>query len=114
MMSNTMEHHHKLTNGVGKCSVPMYSGGTPAGFCNEPAFGEYIDGERYPRASHIRQELQGERMDGKFDGYVPGLACSAHGGPKCPGLEIELGVWSGCNAHTTGAKDCPTCGDLKG
>lgn len=29
----------------------------------------------------------------------------------CPGIEIEPGAWSGCNAHQTGATDCPTCGD---
>lgn len=27
----------------------------------------------------------------------------------CPGIEIEPGVVSGCNAAQTGATDCPTC-----
>ena len=31
----------------------------------------------------------------------------SHGGPECPGLEIEPGVWSGCDGK---AGDCPTCG----
>lgn len=105
-MSNTLKHHQELKNGVGKCSVPMFSWGCPDGFCDKPAYGKYIDGDRYA--------YTGRRVDGKFDGYVSGLACPAHCGPTCPGLEIEPGVWSGCSAHKTGAKDCPTCGDLKG
>lgn len=102
-MSCTQDHHHKLTNHSGKCSVPMYRGGFPDGFCDKPAFGDYIDTkERYPRGPH-----RGERMDNKFDGYVPGLACQGHGGPPCPGLEIEPGVFSGCSQD---GDDCPTCG----
>ena len=29
---------------------------------------------------------------------------------KCPGIEIEPGVYSGCDAATTGMTDCPVCG----
>lgn len=29
---------------------------------------------------------------------------------ECKGIEIEPGVFSGCDAATTGATDCPTCG----
>jgi len=32
---------------------------------------------------------------------------------KCKGIEIEPGVHSGCDAKTTGATDCPECGDSK-
>ena len=32
---------------------------------------------------------------------------------RCPGIEIESGVYSGCEAHKTGANDCPTCGPLR-
>lgn len=39
-MASTLKWHHELTNGVGKCSVPMWMGGCPSGFCDEPAFGE--------------------------------------------------------------------------
>ena len=107
-MSVPLNHHRKLTDGKGKCSVPMWMGGLPAGFCDEIAFGEYIDTvERFPQGPN-----RGKRLDNKFDGYVPGLACKAHGGPPCPGLEIELGVWSGCSAEKPGLGDCPTCGDL--
>lgn len=56
--------HRELTNGVGKCSVPMWQyPGIPAGFCNRPAYSERLK-KRYYR----------------YDGYVPALACPAHGG----------------------------------
>lgn len=62
--------------GFGKCSVPMWSGGCPAGFCDQPAFGNFIPGEQF-------RDGQGEmrRYDGKYNGYVPGLACVRHSGP---------------------------------
>lgn len=28
----------------------------------------------------------------------------------CPGIEIAPGEFSGCDAHLTGATDCPKCG----
>lgn len=77
-MASCSHHHKHLTDGVGKCSVPMWCNGAPAGFCDEPAYGEYIDGESFivPRT--------GERIrfDGKYTGYVPFLACPRHGGPE--------------------------------
>ncbi len=43
----------------------MWMHGLPAGFCNQPAYGE--------------QTQVGKT---KYPHYVPGLACYAHGGPK--------------------------------
>lgn len=79
-MASTSKHHHELTDGVGKCSVPMWQLGAPAGFCDEPAYGV-----RPPSATY-RNGWTGElkRMDGRYDGYVPGLACPGHGGPPKP------------------------------
>ena len=72
------ENHKDLINGVGKCSVPMWMNGCPAGFCDEPAYGERPDCKgwlnQYTKEWH--------REDGKYSGYVPGLACYKHGGPK--------------------------------
>lgn len=51
--------------GYGKCSVPMWTNGVPAGFCNQPAYGE-------------RTEAGKQR----YDGYVAYLACRFHGGPR--------------------------------
>jgi len=61
------EHHTKLTNGVGKCSVPMWCNEMPAGFCDEPAYGN--------------PPPVGKR---RYTGYVPALACPRHGGPSKP------------------------------
>jgi len=77
-MAATMKHHRELTDGVGKCSVPMWSGGCPAGFCDEPAYGERPDS---PMVYHSGKGHD-VRADGKYDGYVPGLACPMHGGPS--------------------------------
>lgn len=52
------------TDGVGKCSVPMWMGGYPAGFCDEPAYGE-------PTKEGREQ----------YSGYAPFLARPGHGGP---------------------------------
>jgi hypothetical protein len=79
-MSCMSKHHEKLdANGVGKCSVPMWSNGCPAGFCDQEAFGE-----RPPMATIRRWDGEIYRMDGKYAGYVPGLACPGHGGPAKP------------------------------
>ncbi len=72
------ECHRKLDkDGRGKCSVPMWSNGCPDGFCEEDAYGQRPEGETYRDASG-----RIHRHDGLYDGYVPGLACPAHGGPK--------------------------------
>lgn len=79
-MSACSQHHRELTDGVGKCSVPMFCMGCPAGFCDEPAYGG-------PPKSPIIWSAGRERYvraDGRYDGYVPGLACVGHGGPRKP------------------------------
>jgi len=73
-MASLSSHHKELTNGVGKCSVPMWQGGCPAGFCDAPAYGKqtkkYLDSFKY--------------MNPKYDYpvYCSGLACPNHGGPE--------------------------------
>ena len=70
------EHHHNLTNGVGKCSVPMWMGGLPSGFCDDEAYGK-------PEKDKFGHTRYGHYENGRWiDGYVPGLACPGHGGPK--------------------------------
>ena len=63
--------------GIGACSVPMWMAGSPAGHCDEPAYGE-----RPPGKTHRRRDGYEWRDDGRYPGYVPGLACPIHGGPK--------------------------------
>ena len=70
--------HYKLDeNREGKCSVPVWQGGAPAGFCDKTAYGKPTKSEMF------RDAYTGEikRLDGKYSGYVPGLACPKHGGP---------------------------------
>jgi len=69
-MSSISNHHRELTNGVGKCSVPMWMGGCPSGFCDKPAFGEP------PKSPMVYHAHKGQyvRADGKYNGYVPALA----------------------------------------
>lgn len=78
-MSTCSKHHRELNEmGEGKCSVPMWSGGgCPDGFCDQPAYGEQPPGE-----IHTRWDGHVYRDDGRYAGYVPGLACPAHGGPR--------------------------------
>jgi hypothetical protein len=78
-MSRCSQHHMELNEfGEGKCSVPMWSMGGPAGFCDEPAYGKWIPGKTY-RNGWTGEEM---RLDGRYNGYVPGLACYGHGGPE--------------------------------
>lgn len=61
-MATLSTHHKELdANGEGKCSVPMWQGGLPAGFCDSPAY-----------SNHANKYV--------YDGYVPALACPGHGG----------------------------------
>lgn len=85
-MSSTQTHHHELgDDGAGKCSVPMWQNGCPAGFCDKPAYGERPEcGKFYSWAAQ-----RYVRVDGRYDGYVPGLACVGHGGPA-PSEEVRL------------------------
>lgn len=83
-MAQCSTHHKELTDGVGKCSVPMWAGGCPAGFCDRPAFGEPL-----PYETFRNRDGRIQRFDGGYCGYVPFLACPAHGGPKEALEEVE-------------------------
>ncbi|HML73353.1 MAG TPA: hypothetical protein PKB02_02535 [Anaerohalosphaeraceae bacterium] len=76
-MQLTEKHIELDEQGIGRCSVPMWCCGMPAGFCDEPAYGERPPSKEYRDATGRLW-----RLDGKYDGYVPGLACPAHGGPS--------------------------------
>ncbi len=93
-MSSLLSHHRELTDGVGKCSVPMWCNGLPAGFCDAPAFGEQENGqERYGRWGP--GWLSGRWSQHTFTpGYCSGLACHAHGGPKERAALASLGIKS--------------------
>lgn len=73
-MARLEKHHQELTNGVGKCSVPMWQCGIPSGFCDEPAYGKqtprYLAGFKYLNPTF------------HAPAFASGLACPAHGGPE--------------------------------
>ncbi len=76
-MRLTQQHQELGGNGVGKCSVPMWCNGMPAGFCDEPAYGKQEpEQRRYGEWSYAWRKW--------FGGYCTGLACHAHGGPLAP------------------------------
>lgn len=58
----------------GKCCVPMWMGGGPAGFCAEEAFGP-----QYPRQYLAHQN---PRYLSDHPAYCFGPCCPVHGGPK--------------------------------
>jgi len=71
------EHDAAIDGVLGPCSVPMWLCGMPAGTCGKDAYGE-------PPPSRMWMNYAAGRMmreDLRYDGHVPGLACSVHGGP---------------------------------
>ena len=73
------EKRHKELDeqGIGKCSVPMWYFGLPAGFCDKPAYGEPVACKQFRDRDGVLH-----RFNGRYDGYVPFLACPTHGGPN--------------------------------
>jgi len=65
-MACLSEHHKPKAGVVGKCSVPMWCGGLPAGFCDQSAYGEQ----------------RAERYRGENLSYASGYCCAGHGGPR--------------------------------
>lgn len=91
-MARTLPHHHELNaSGCGKCSVPMWSGGVPAGFCDAEAYGRQTK-------QYLASFPEWNRAYSS-PAYAPGLACPAHGGPSKPekreGLKLVATVPEG-------------------
>lgn len=74
------EHDDACAGVLGRCSVPMWADGLPAGTCNEKAYGVRPHSRMW--MNHAAGRMM--REDGRYDGYVPGLACPSHGGPVAP------------------------------
>ena len=94
-------HEHLDENGRGLCSVPMFCGG-PAGFCDQEAFGEP------PPTRWVWSHAQGRtvREDGRYSGYVPALACPAHGGPRTRVFR-DGDAWCAVRADFTNLQESP-------
>lgn len=76
-MRISKQHEQLNEAGIGKCSVPMWSNGSPGGFCDAEAFGHRPKGKTIVRWDGFQY-----RSDGLYAGYVPALACNSHGGPE--------------------------------
>jgi hypothetical protein len=61
----------------------MWQGGSPSGFCDDPAYGEqYSEGSRYAPAWWSLRDRNGYLINPHLRApYAPGLCCSGHGGP---------------------------------
>jgi hypothetical protein len=101
-MASLSDRHMKLVNGVGLCSVPMWRGGCPAGFCDKPAFGE-----RPNAPTHRRCDGYEWRDDGRYPGYVPALACPQHGGPHLV-IQQDGNAWMAALPGFTNLHDSTT------
>lgn len=85
-MSRLLQYHEELNErGEGKCSVPMWIGGVPGGFCDRPAFGRQQD----PRTARS---------------FAPGFACPAHGGPEIR-YYMDGNMWMASRADFTNLQD---------
>lgn len=81
-MARLSDHHKPVCGVEGKCSVPMFDGYGPSGFCDRPAYGEQYDfGSGYEDPSWLRPG-QWAGGGGRSRPYAPGLCCDAHGGPR--------------------------------
>ena len=87
-MGRCNKKHMELDDdGRGLCSVPMWMGGMPCGFCDNGAFGERVNSSAYT-------------------GYVPFLACPIHGGPKSRVFK-DGNQWCAVYADFTNLQESP-------
>lgn len=98
-MSPINGHHAPGCGLEGKCSVPMFSGYGPSGFCDQPAWGEQYS-EREPSRGQSGRYANPTWPVRDRDGYYPShlahlrpafaqsFCCPAHGGPKEDGIRF--------------------------
>lgn len=106
---STLKDSNKTLNehGEGQCSVPMWCGGMPSGFCDKPAYSNHKGGE------YFTHPTTGERtyLNGAYNGYVPALACPAHGGLT---KEEAVNLCGNCTKHIAECDGEPKFGTGKG
>ena len=103
-MATLSKHHKELTNGVGKCSVPMWGGGCASGFCDKEAYSERPPSKKW--YNHAAQKEM--REDGRYNGHVSALACPAHGGER---KEKTLNMCQYCTKCIADCDGDPKFGD---
>ena len=79
-MSVLFKHHIPKCGIAGKCSVPMWMGGTPHGFCDREAYGEQYTGR------HTPPQYMG--CYGRPKPFATGYCCDWHGGPSATGIRF--------------------------
>jgi hypothetical protein len=90
-MSRLAEHHRAKCGVEGKCSVPMWMGGAPSGFCDEPAYGEqYSEGTRHAPPHWSQRDRNGYYFTPHpiTPPFAMGLCCSRHGGPSAEAIRL--------------------------
>ena len=97
------EYDDAFSGVLGLCSVPMWADGCPAGTCDCKAYGERPKGATF--WNYAANEEQ--RLDGRYNGYVPGLACPAHGGPKTPNVQLDGPATEGSELASAACKRSP-------
>lgn len=81
-MARTGPEHSPGCGIEGKCSVLMWDGGGPSGFCDRPAYGEQYDFDSgYADPSWLRPG-QWSGGGGRQRPYAPAFCCDGHGGPS--------------------------------
>jgi hypothetical protein len=95
-----MNEHHRAKCGVeGKCSVPQFDAYGPAGFCDQPAWGEQYS-EREPSRGQSGRYANPVWAQRDRNGYypphlshltpprAPSLCCASHGGPPADAIRF--------------------------
>ncbi|WP_370309256.1 hypothetical protein [Sphingobium abikonense] len=92
-MARLSDHHQPKCGVEGKCSVPMWSGYGPDGFCDKPAWGEQYS-EREPSRGQSGRHAPHHWPQRDRNGFYPshlvhlrppmadGYCCANHGGPR--------------------------------
>lgn len=89
-MARMGEYHNPGCGVVGKCSVPMWQGGCPSGFCDDPAYGQqYEAGTRHAPPWWSWRDRNGYWVDPtRIPPFAMGFCCPNHGGPAEDGIRF--------------------------
>lgn len=90
-----MSTHDRYRPGCGiegKCSVPMFMGGGPSGYCNEPAFGEQYDpGTKHAPPHWSPRDRYGNWVDPyRLPPFATHFCCKRHGGPGADDIRFVM------------------------
>lgn len=89
-MARLNQHHQPGCGAVGKCSVPMFDGYGPAGFCDQPAWGEqFAPNTRHAPPNWSLRDRNGYWINPHLrPPSAMGFCCPGHGGPTEDGIRF--------------------------